>query len=407
MTLDPKLLEGLRNEVTQERQSRIEGAGSQSSSDASQLSQQPNVHDPFAPSDVHDAPANDLSRSSPPENTALVAERDVHTQKTSNWQPVSDSTAPRQTHRGEPPRQVLSQDLRSQSESTHRHDSRPNFRRRTARADSTEFTNNDVIHYNQGENTHHNGKFAPFTMCIILVIVSLLVCFFIFVIVFGKGTFIQAKDAIFALLNSASSWMSLFRDRKRPVKDLPASSSPPSVFRNINNWSPALDIATDGIKRLGDRVAMYGELPTGGAKQLQAFNTDFMAKLTPLLAQDRHDMRFLPHELAENANLHASLQASRSSRTELQQDLKNIMANVVKDFHQRTCRLAIDLQQQRGHQLRSHPAESRDVDTHISLLIRMAETVDFGCKMCGTDREQAERTLSVFDQELNFFQRVI
>ncbi|KAH6949499.1 hypothetical protein DER45DRAFT_544869 [Fusarium avenaceum] len=94
VTLNPKLFEGLRNEVTQERESRIKGKISRLTSAAN----------------VHGADAYDLPKTTPRENTALVAERDLHTQKTANWRPISDTAAPSQTYHGEPPRPVLASD---------------------------------------------------------------------------------------------------------------------------------------------------------------------------------------------------------------------------------------------------------------------------------------------------------
>ncbi|CAJ0549975.1 Ff.00g065700.m01.CDS01 [Fusarium sp. VM40] len=112
------------------------------------------------------------------------------------------------------------------------------------------------------------------------------------IFVFAIVAFMGIKGSIIDIKNSHTF--------NFPESTIP--SSLPSVIRHVDSWGPALEVAANDLRQLGEQAkdTNQAQLPTKEARKLQNFNAEFEAQLAKSLGQGRDDIRWLINEIKEN-----------------------------------------------------------------------------------------------------------
>ncbi|CAG2014034.1 unnamed protein product [Fusarium graminearum] len=257
---------------------------------------------------------------------------------------------------------------------------------------------------------------------------------------FLKSTTIEFKDALSSFFGSMLAFtISLAPTFHALTPAIPLSYVPqdvPSAFRYVEDWGPALDIESNGIKFLSAMVKdhSYPTLPIRKVNQLYDFNAYFQSELSPSLAQSRLEIRFLLDEAKSNpvsgiwndkkwwkfwkpcckCRLQAQFQAllatfleAKESRTSLHSILEEINEKTVGDIRTETCRVAMDLKSEHMEQVREISLFNKAPDVYLVQLGTTAEIVTFGCEMAEVDQNLAQGTLAIMKKEMKFLENAL
>lgn len=284
-------------------------------------------------------------------------------------------------------------------------------------------------------------QFSLLLITVILLFVIIILFFIAGAARFLKSTTIEFKDALSSFFGSVLTFtISLAPTFYAPTPDIPLPYVPqdmPSAFRYVEDWGPALDIESNGIKFLSAMVKdhSYPTLPIRKVNQLHDFNAYFHSEFSPSLAQSRLEIRFLLDEVKSNpvsgiwndkkwwkfwkpcceCRLQAQFQTllaifheAQESRTSLHKILGKINNKTVGDIRTQTCRVAIDLKSEHMKEVRKISLlDNKAPDVYLVQLGTTAETVTFGCKMAEVDQDLAQGTLAIMEKEIKFLGNVL